>query len=123
MSSGRKRSMSGADEPQSKRARLSDDGDEVAFSLTENRLVKVRVFRGKTYVDIREYYKDDAGEYKPGKKGISLTEDQWKKLYTEIAPKVNRTLGIEEEEEKEEKEQEQDEGKAKEEEKEEGGDE
>ena len=30
-------------------------------------------------VDIREYY-DDAGELKPGQKGISLTLEQWSKF-------------------------------------------
>lgn len=36
-------------------------------------------FRGKSYVNIREYY-DDKGVEKPGKKGISLAADQWDKL-------------------------------------------
>jgi hypothetical protein len=31
--------------------------------------VKVRDFRGKVYVDIREYYESD-GDLKPGKKGV-----------------------------------------------------
>ena len=36
-------------------------------------------FRGKPYINIREYY-DDKGVEKPGKKGISLASDQWDKL-------------------------------------------
>ena len=31
-------------------------------------------------IDIREYWIDNSGEWKPGKKGISLTEDAWKKF-------------------------------------------
>jgi len=39
----------------------------------------VSEFRGKPYINIREYY-DDKGVEKPGKKGISLPSDQWDKL-------------------------------------------
>jgi len=38
------------------------------FQLTDKRRVSVRDFRGKLYVDIREFYEKD-GEYLPGKKG------------------------------------------------------
>jgi hypothetical protein len=31
-------------------------------------------------IDIREYYHDASGTAKPGKKGISLTKDQWNEL-------------------------------------------
>ena len=44
------------------------DGDETSFQLENNRYVKVREFRGKVYVDIREFYEKD-GELLPGKKG------------------------------------------------------
>jgi len=30
-----------------------------------------------TLIDIREYYTDKGGDSKPGKKGISLTEEQF----------------------------------------------
>jgi len=43
--------------------------------------VKVRSFKGQTYVDIREYYVDkDTMDTKPGKKGISLNVQQYQKL-------------------------------------------
>jgi hypothetical protein len=43
--------------------------------------VQVREFKGKTYVDIREYYVDkNTMETKPGKKGISLSCEQYQKL-------------------------------------------
>ena len=53
-------------------------------------MVKVREFRGKIYVDIREYYEAD-GEMKPGKKGISLTAQQYQKLKS-LIPEIDEGL-------------------------------
>jgi len=39
----------------------------VRVSLTE--------YRGRKLVDVRVYYTDDAGEYRPTKKGVSLSVD------------------------------------------------
>ena len=52
---------------------------EVVFLLDNRKRVTVHKFKGQMKVDIREFY-DDKGEMKPGKKGISLSLDQWKKL-------------------------------------------
>jgi len=38
--------------------------------LDKNRFVKVRDFRGKLFIDIREFYEKN-GEMLPGKKGIN----------------------------------------------------
>ncbi|KAJ4965201.1 hypothetical protein NE237_017050 [Protea cynaroides] len=58
----------------------SDDSDEiVACDLSKSRKVKVRNWQGKIVVDIREFYYKDGKEL-PGKKGISLSMDQWKVL-------------------------------------------
>ena len=43
------------------------------------RKVGVSEFKGKTYVNIREYYTKD-GKDLPGAKGISLPPDQWHAL-------------------------------------------
>ncbi len=40
----------------------------------------VSTFKNKVRVDIREYYFNDSGEKKPGKKGISLSLDEFKIL-------------------------------------------
>jgi hypothetical protein len=31
-------------------------------------------------VDIREFWSDNSGDWKPGKKGISLTVENWNKI-------------------------------------------
>ena len=56
------------------------------------KLLQVRIseFRGRKLIDIREYYEKN-GEMLPGKKGISLSVEQWKKLL-QIADEVNRAI-------------------------------
>lgn len=55
--------------------------NDLAIELDKKRQVTVRKFNNVNLVDIREFYIDkDTKEKKPGKKGISLTEDSWKKL-------------------------------------------
>ena len=40
-------------------------------------MVKVAEYKGKPYADIRTYYTDDAGDWKPTKKGVAFhTLDQ-----------------------------------------------
>ena len=53
--------------------------NEVKFILDNKKRVTVHKFKGQIKVDIREFY-DDHGEMKPGKKGISLSIDNWNKL-------------------------------------------
>jgi len=68
------------------------DGAEL-HELGNKRYVSISNFRGKSLVDIREYYIDGKGdgELKPGKKGISLTTDQWTALQ-KLMPEVNKQL-------------------------------
>lgn len=57
------------------------DSGEPSWHLGRDKHVKVREFKGKTYIDIREYYVDkNTMDTKPGKKGISLTCEQYQKL-------------------------------------------
>ena len=53
--------------------------NEVKFILDNKRRITIHKFKGQIKVDIREFY-DDNGKMKPGKKGISLSLDNWKKL-------------------------------------------
>ena len=62
----------------------TDDG--IAWSLGANKMLRVKQFKGKTYIDIREFYEDkDTGEKKPGKKGIMINVEQWGKITQSIA--------------------------------------
>ncbi|ETK75987.1 hypothetical protein F441_17848 [Phytophthora nicotianae CJ01A1] len=60
--------------------KTTEQGD-VVFELSSKRRITVRKWKGMKFVDIREFY-DSNGEAKPGKKGISLSPDQWEKLYS-----------------------------------------
>jgi hypothetical protein len=63
---------------------------EMQFEIEKTRFVTVRTFKGKTYIDIREFY-DAGGELKPGKKGISLNPTQWEKLKS-LIPEVDEAV-------------------------------
>jgi hypothetical protein len=54
------------------------------YELAKMRFVNVSEFKGKAYVNIREYYEAN-GKTMPGKKGISLSIDQWENLKKHIA--------------------------------------
>ena len=56
------------------------DGNPM-WDLGNMKKVCVREFKGKTYVDIREYYVDkNTMDTRPGKKGISMNTMQYQKL-------------------------------------------
>ncbi|SCU94546.1 LADA_0G09208g1_1 [Lachancea dasiensis] len=66
--------------PQADSAAAVDEPDAI-FELGKNKRVTVRQFRNMNLIDIREYYADSSsGEMKPGKKGISLTEEVYDEL-------------------------------------------
>lgn len=48
--------------------------------IQKNSMEKIRVstetFKGHSFIDIRVYYEDDTGEWKPTKKGIAIAPDK-----------------------------------------------
>lgn len=65
-----------------RKRKLDGDSDfiknDISFEIGKNKRVTIRKFRSINLIDIREYYQDQvSGELKPGKKGISLTEEQY----------------------------------------------
>ncbi|CAH1427099.1 unnamed protein product [Lactuca virosa] len=63
-----------------------DSGDDDTIficDVSKNRRVSVRNWQGRVFVDIREFYVKD-GKQMPGKKGISLSIDQWKELRAHV---------------------------------------
>ncbi|XP_035245828.1 activated RNA polymerase II transcriptional coactivator p15-like isoform X2 [Anguilla rostrata] len=59
--------------------------DDNMFQIGKMRYVSVRDFKGKVLIDIREYWMDQEGEMKPGRKGISLNPEQWSQLKQQIS--------------------------------------
>jgi hypothetical protein len=49
------------------------------------RKATVGMFKGRTIINIREYYEDKCGDEKPGSKGIALTPEQWNALKEHMA--------------------------------------
>ncbi|KAM7352390.1 single stranded-binding protein c31A [Cochliomyia hominivorax] len=69
----------------------SNDNEETThWVLEKQRQVRINEFRGRKLIDIREYYEKN-GEILPGKKGISLSVEQWKKLL-KVADEINRAI-------------------------------
>ncbi|MBN2802918.1 MAG: transcriptional coactivator p15/PC4 family protein [Deltaproteobacteria bacterium] len=58
---------------------MSEQEEENAVKIPRNQTEQVRVgvkeFKGKSYIDIRIYYMDDQGDWKPTKKGVSLSTE------------------------------------------------
>ncbi|KAI0965509.1 transcriptional Coactivator p15-domain-containing protein [Xylaria arbuscula] len=67
-----------------------DDEGNPFWTLSANRRVVLQNFKGKNFINIREYY-DSNGELKPGKKGIMLTLEQYNLLLAAL-PAVNAEL-------------------------------
>lgn len=73
------------DEAEASSALVNDEGEKY-FELSSRRRVTVRTYRNSTLIDIREYYEKD-GKHLPGRKGISLSLDQFNTL-AEIMPEI-----------------------------------
>ncbi|XP_066598367.1 activated RNA polymerase II transcriptional coactivator p15 [Prorops nasuta] len=73
-----------SEKPSKKQKHGSDEELDTSWDIGNNRQVSVREFKGKVLIDIREMYFDKAGDLKPGKKGISLSTQQWRKFVSLI---------------------------------------
>ncbi|GLD92649.1 hypothetical protein PINS_up001228 [Pythium insidiosum] len=73
-------------------AKLASNEDERVFQLSSKRRVTVRRWKSTPLIDIREYY-DDNGVTKPGKKGISLSKDQWQTLLR-LAREIDEAVAL-----------------------------
>ncbi len=56
---------------------MSEPIAEMEKGPTEKIFFNLSEYKGKKYADIRIYYEDDEGEWKPTKKGITLTLDRF----------------------------------------------
>jgi hypothetical protein len=56
---------------------MADDRlvDSFKRNATEEVRATLRMYRGRQYVDVRVYYVDDQGEYRPTKKGINISAE------------------------------------------------
>lgn len=61
--------------------KLTDDNGNALFDIGRNRRVSLSNFKGKQMINIREYYLEKkSNTLKPGAKGITLYEEEWKNL-------------------------------------------
>ena len=64
-----------------KLAPLATDRETLRVPLRADRHVVVQSFRGKAYVNIREFYRHEvATKWLPGKKGINMSVEDWNAL-------------------------------------------
>jgi len=75
---------------------MADDRiiDSFKRNATEEVRATVRTYRGKQYLDVRIYYLDDAGEFKPTKKGINLSVELLGEL-TKMIDKLAKAIQAE----------------------------
>ncbi|TRZ02288.1 hypothetical protein DNTS_003181 [Danionella cerebrum] len=80
-----KKQKSGETSKPSGSAKSNRNAEDNMFQIGKTRYVSVRDFKGNVLVDIREYWMDQAGDMKPGKKGISLNPEQWNQLKEQMS--------------------------------------
>ncbi|XP_059395346.1 SUB1 regulator of transcription a [Carassius carassius] len=80
-----KKQKSGETSKMSSASKSSSSKNDNMFQIGKMRYVSVRDFKGKVLIDIREYWIDQEGEMKPGRKGISLNPEQWNQLKEQIS--------------------------------------
>ncbi|KAF1810787.1 putative RNA polymerase II transcriptional coactivator [Eremomyces bilateralis CBS 781.70] len=73
----------------------TDDEGGLFWEISNTRRVTISEYRGKTMVSLREYYEKD-GKVLPGRKGITLTLEQYSNLVT-LLPHIEKVLDDREE--------------------------
>jgi hypothetical protein len=67
---------------------------EISKNSTEKIRVTISEYKGYTFLDVRVYYEDDQGEWKPTKKGITVSNENVEpliKLLTEGKKKLKQS--------------------------------
>nr|XP_045013594.1 activated RNA polymerase II transcriptional coactivator p15-like [Jaculus jaculus] len=63
----------------------SSSSDDNMFQIGKTKYVSVREFKRNVLIDISEYWMNQDGEMKPGRKGIALSPEQWSQLKEQIS--------------------------------------
>ncbi|KAJ9228553.1 hypothetical protein DTO166G5_8471 [Paecilomyces variotii] len=85
----RKESQTSVAAPKGGGSKVDSNGDTY-WEISRLRRVTISTFRGKTMVNIREYYEKD-GQELPGKKGISLPIEQFS-AFVSLLPEIESVL-------------------------------
>ena len=48
---------------------------EVEKNMKERIRISIEEYRGSTFIDLRVYWQDEQGEWRPSKKGIALNDE------------------------------------------------
>ncbi|XP_058877836.1 activated RNA polymerase II transcriptional coactivator p15-like isoform X2 [Acipenser ruthenus] len=86
-----KKRKSGESSSRSNPAPPRQGKEEDMFQIGKLRYVRVSRFRAKVLIDLREFYSDNEGNTKPGRKGIALNLEQWTQLKT-LVPEIDAAI-------------------------------
>ena len=70
---------------------MADVIGEMEKGWNEKIIFSVSEYKGKHYADVRVYYEDDEGEWKPTKKGVSVALDAFGE-FKELVLKLEKHL-------------------------------
>lgn len=75
------------------KAKSKENEFEILLADKTKILVKETTYEDKQYVDIRKWYLDKSGEWKPTAKGISIPVEHSKKFTIRLTKMVKKILG------------------------------
>jgi hypothetical protein len=61
---------------------------EIQKNSTEKIRVSIESYKGHEFIDVRVYYEDDTGEWRPTKKGIAIAPDKAVFIYSLLSERV-----------------------------------